>query len=276
MRTQRSKAKNLRDYIVISVIVLALMSPYLWLICNTFRGASEPFAASVFPRVWTLDNYKKVLTDTATFHAIRNSLLCSVTSALLTVALAVTTAYGFSRYRFRGRKFLMTVFLCLRTFPALLLAITLFVWVVNAGLYDTYVPLVLANAMMNLPFAVWNSISIIDAVPFQVEESGMLDGLSRLGTIFKITLPMALPGLVATFTYVFIMSWNEYLFAMTFISSNSKQLITTKIASAIGQFSVDYAGLLTTSAIASVPIILLFIYIQQGIISGLSAGGVKE
>ena len=104
----------------------------------------------------------------------------------------------------------------------------------------------------------------------------MLDGLSRLGTIFKITLPMALPGLVATFTYVFIMSWNEYLFAMTFISSTSKQLLTSKFASAIGQFSVDYAGLLTTSAIASVPIILLFIYIQQGIISGLSAGGVKE
>jgi len=276
MKNHRSSGKRFCTYLLISAIVLALLSPYIWLVCNTFRGASEPFPTSILPRTWTLDNYRKLFTDPRTLRAIGNSLLCSFGSAVLTEVLAITTAYGFSRYRFRGRRFLMSAFLCLRTLPALLLAITLFVWVVKAGLYDSYVPLILANTMMNLPFAVWNSISVIDAVPFQMEESGMVDGLSRLRTIFRITLPMALPGLVATFTYVFIMSWNEYLFAMTFISSNNKQLITTKIASTIGQFSVDYTGLLTTSVVASAPIILLFIYIQRGIISGLSAGGVKE
>ncbi len=263
-------------YALISLIVLVLLTPYVWMVINTFRSSNETFASSVFPHHLTLDNYRKIFANSEVIRSIINSLLCALGAGLLTEILAVTTAYGFSRYRFRGRQVLMSVFLCLRTFPVLLLAITMFVLVVRSGLYDSYLPIILANTMLNLPFAVWNSVSVIDAVPYQVEESAMVDGLSRLQTIFRISLPMALPGLTATFTYVFILSWNEYLFAMTFISSNAKQLITTKIAANISQFSVDYAGLLTTSVIASAPIILLFIFIQRFIISGLTMGGVKE
>lgn len=270
------RIKNAFLYFTITIIVLALFTPYLWLLINTFRGSGETFASSVFPKVPSLENYRNVFNDPNVMRAIVNSVLCAFAAALLTEIIAVTTAYGFSRFRFKGRSFLMSVFLCLRTFPGLLLAIALFIWVVRAGLYDSYLPIILANTMLNLPFAVWNSISVIDSIPVQVEESAMVDGLSRLKTIFRISLPMALPGLAATFTYVFIMAWNEYLFAMTFISSTAKQLITTKIAATIGQFSVDYAGLLTVSVIASLPIIVLFIFIQKFIISGLTSGGVKE
>lgn len=268
--------KRILIYLVISLIVLVLIAPYTWMVVNTFRGSGETFASSIFPSRPTLENYRNIFANSEVMHSIWNSLLCALGSALLTEIIAVTTAYGFSRFRFRGRDTLMSIFLCLRTFPVLLLAIAMFVLVVRAGLYDSYLPIILANTMLNLPFAVWNSASIIDAVPVQVEESAMVDGLGRLRTIFQISLPMALPGLVATFTYVFIMAWNEYFFAMTFIQSNSKQLITSKIAANISQFSVDYAGLLTTSVIASAPIILLFIFIQRFIISGLTMGGVKE
>ena len=268
--------KRILLYTLATLVAAALFSPYVWMVINTFRGSGETFASSIFPQRFTLENYGKVFGDPAALRAILNSVLCSFGAALLTELIAVTTAYGFSRFRFKGRSLLMSIFMCLRTFPALLLAIALFIWVVKLGLYDSFVPIVLANTMLNLPFAVWNSISVIDAVPVQVEESAMVDGLTRMGTIFRISLPMALPGLAATFTYVFIMAWNEYLFAITFISSASKQLITAKIASAIGQFSVDYAKLLTTSVLASIPIILLFIFIQKSIISGLTSGGVKE
>ena len=103
-----------------------------------------------------------------------------------------------------------------------------------------------------------------------------MDGLTPVGAIVRLTLPMARPGLVSTFTYIFIMAWNEYLFAMTFINDTAKQLITTRIAANISQFSVDYAGLLTTSVIASLPIIVLFVFIQRNIISGITMGGVME
>ncbi|MDD6045183.1 MAG: carbohydrate ABC transporter permease [Clostridia bacterium] len=268
--------KRIALYTIATLIVAVLFTPYLWMLINTFRGSGDTFASSIFPQKFTLENYIKVFSDSSSMRSIGNSVLCSFSAALLTEVIAVTTAYGFSRFEFKGRSFLMSIFMCLRTFPALLLAIALFVWVVKLGLYDSFVPIILANTMLNLPFAVWNSISVIDSIPVQVEESGMVDGLTRMGTIFRISLPMALPGLVATFTYVFIMAWNEYLFAITFISSTSKQLITAKIASTIGQFSVDYASLLTTSVIASVPIIILFIFIQKSIISGLTSGGVKE
>ena len=221
---------------------MVLFTPYLWMVINTFRGSGETFASSIFPKTFTLENYKNAFSSPVILQAILNSLICSFSSALLTEIIAVTTAYGFSRFNFRGRKVLMSFFMCLRTFPALLLAIALFVWVVDLGLYDSFLPIVLANTMMNLPFAIWNSISVIDAIPIQVEESAMVDGLTRMGTI----------------------------------SSTSKQLITARIASTIGQFSVDYAGLLTTSVIASVPIIILFVFIQRSIISGITAGGVKE
>jgi len=273
---QKKTCKAAILYALITLIVLILISPYLWMVINTFRSTGETFAASILPKRFTLQNYRNVLADATTTHAILNSLFCAFCAALLTLLLAITTSYGFSRFRFRGREFLMSVFLSLRTFPVLLLAIALFVVVVKLNLYNSYIPVILANTMLNLPFAVWNCISVIDAVPFQVEESAMVDGLNRMRTIFRISLPMALPGLVSTFTYVFIMSWNEYLFAMTFISDNTKQLITTRIAANISQFSVDYAGLLTTSVIASLPIILLFVFIQRYIISGLTMGGVKE
>lgn len=263
-------------YIVITVIVMLLFIPYLWMTINTFRGSGETFASSIIPQKFSLENYRNVFSNPGIMKSILNSVVCSAAAALLTELIAVTTAYGFSRFDFKGRKLLMSVFMCLRTFPALLLAIALFVWVVKLGIYDSFLPIILANTMMNLPFAVWNSISVIDSIPVQMEESGMVDGLTRLGAIFRISLPMALPGLAATFTYVFIMAWNEYLFAVTFISSTNKQLITAKISSTIGQFSVDYAGLLTTSVIASVPIIILFVFIQKFIISGLTSGGVKE
>lgn len=274
--TSKNKLTRILLYTVISFIVLALLTPYVWMVVNTFRSTGETFASSIFPRQPTLDNYRKVFSSGEVMRSILNSLLCALGAGLLTELLAMTTAYGFSRYRFRGREALMSVFLCLRTFPVLLLAIAMFVLVVKVGLYDSYIPIVLANTMLNLPFAIWNSTSVIDAIPVEVEESAMVDGLSRLKTIFRILLPMALPGLVATFTYVFILSWNEYLFAMTFIQSNQKQLITTRIAANISQFSVDYAGLLTTSVVASAPIIILFIFIQRFIISGLTMGGVKE
>ena len=273
-KTQTGKKVLL--YLLISIIVLVLMTPYTWMVINTFRGSTNTFGSSILPTKWTLENYSNVFRNTTNLKAILNSLFCSTVAALLTLLLATCTAYGISRYRFKGRSLIMSIFLCLRTFPVLLLAIAMFAVVVKNGLYNSYIPIILANTMLNLPFAVWNCISVIDAVPVQIEESGLVDGLTPVGAIVRLTLPMARPGLVSTFTYIFIMAWNEYLFAMTFINDTAKQLITTRIAANISQFSVDYAGLLTTSVIASLPIIVLFVFIQRNIISGITMGGVKE
>ena len=126
-----------------------------------------------------------------------------------------------------------------------------------------------------LPFAIWNVKTVIDGVPKDLEESAMVDGLSRSAVIWKIIVPVATPGLAATAIYVFILTWNEYLFATTFMNSNDMQLVTAVIASAVTQFGVDYGWLMTTAMLASIPAIIMFIAIQRFIVGGLTAGGIK-
>lgn len=265
---------------IIVVITLVNLSPFLWILCNSFRPMSESFASSVLPQRWTLSSYVNVFVggDVQTVNALRtllNSLYVAALSTAFSSILAINAAYGFSRFRFRGRSFLMAFLLNLRTFPSILLAIALFTMAGRLGLYNKFLILVLANAMLNLPFATWNNISIIDAVPVELDESAMVDGLKRIPALFRIVLPIAAPGLAGTTAYTFILAWNEYLFATNFIASPEKQLVTTRIASAVTQTNTDYGMLMATAMLATIPLIALFLVIQRYIIAGLTMGSVK-
>ena len=245
------------------------------MLLSSFRASNDPFTNSVLPGQLTLSNYANIFRNTNMLRPFFNSLVVAVGATVITMILSLLAAYGFSRYYFKGREFLLSFLVNLRTFPALLLAIALYVMAVKAGLYNTYIPLILANTMMNLPFAIWNVKTVIDGVPKDLEESAMVDGLSRSAVIWKIIVPVATPGLAATAIYVFILTWNEYLFATTFMNSNDMQLVTAVIASAVTQFGVDYGWLMTTAMLASIPAIIMFIAIQRFIVGGLTAGGIK-
>lgn len=258
------------------IVILTIdLLPYLWLLISSFRASDDPFTSSVLPSHYTLENYLEIFKSQDMIRPFMNSLIVAVGATIITMLLALLAAYGFSRYVFKGREFLLSFLVNLRTFPALLLAIALYVMAVNTGLYNTYVPLILANTMMNLPFAIWNVKTVMDGIPRDLEESALVDGLSRTSVIWRIIVPVATPGLAATAIYVFILTWNEYLFATTFMNSNDMQLVTSVIASAVTQFGVDYGWLMTTAMLASVPAIIMFIAIQRFIVGGLTAGGVK-
>lgn len=259
----------------IAIILIIDLLPYLWLLISSFRASDDPFTSSVLPHHYTMENYMEIFQSQDMMRPFFNSLVVAVGATAITMLLSLLAAYGFSRYIFKGRSFLLSFLVNLRTFPALLLAIALYVMAVKTGLYNTYVPLILANTMMNLPFAIWNVKTIIDGIPRDLEESALVDGLSRTSVIWKIIVPVATPGLAATAIYVFILTWNEYLFATTFMNSNDMQLVTSVIASAVTQFGVDYGWLMTTAMLASIPAILMFIAIQRFIVGGLTAGGVK-
>jgi multiple sugar transport system permease protein len=205
-----------------------------------------------------------------------NSFKVAVSSATLALVLGVPASYSFARFRFRGRDLLMSFLMVVPTFPGILLAISLFVMAVRMGLYDTHYPLILANTLLNLPFTIWNLRTVFEAATSrEIEESAMVEGCSRLQALLKVVLPITLPGLASTFAFVYILSWNEYLFATTFISTNEKRLITTTMASAIGQFNVDYATLIPAAILSTLPLIALFMVIQRYIIKGLAMGSTK-
>ncbi len=261
--------------IALTIILTIDLLPYLWLLVSSFRASDDPFTSSVLPSRYTIGNYVTIFQNEGMMRPFFNSLVVAVGATVITMVLSLLAAYGFSRYYFKGKDFLLGFLVNLRTFPALLLAIALYVMAVKTGLYNTYVPLILANTMMNLPFAIWNVKTVVDGIPKDLEESALVDGLSRTSVIWKIIVPVATPGLAATAIYVFILTWNEYLFATTFMNSNDMQLVTSVIASAVTQFGVDYGWLMTTAMLASIPAIIMFIAIQRFIVGGLTAGGVK-
>ncbi len=262
-------------YIIISLLATIYILPYLWMVMSSFRPSSYPFAMGIFPRTWTIQNYINTINNAVFMGSFVNSFIVAGSAAVLTLLFGIPAGYGFARFKFRGSNFMMGFLIVVRTFPGILLAIALFVMAVKLDLYDTHIPLIVANTLLNLPFAIWNLRTVFAATSRELEESAMVEGCNRLQSLIRILLPITLPGLASTFAFVFILSWNEYLFATTFISTAEKRLISTTMASAIGQFNVDYALLISAAILSTIPMIVLFLLIQRYIIKGLAMGSIK-
>jgi multiple sugar transport system permease protein len=262
-------------YIALAVVTLTWMLPYLWMVMTSLRDPSEPFSGGVFPSRLVLTNYAAALARSGLLMSFRNSFLVAGGASILALGLATFAGYGFSRFKFTGHGVLLVFLLIVKTLPGVLIAIAVFIIAGKLGMFNSHWTLVLVNAMLNLPFAIWNMRTVYDALSPELDEAAMIDGCSRVQAIFRVLLPVSLPGVVATFAFLFILSWNEYLFALTFISSPEKVLVPPAIASYIGQFAADYTGLITASVMASLPLGILFLLIQRYIVAGLSLGAVK-
>jgi multiple sugar transport system permease protein len=262
-------------YFSVGAITLLWLLPIIWMFISAFRDPGEPFYEGILPSKMTTINFQKVLSNEITMRSFRNSAIVATSAALVVILIASPAAYGFSRFRFKGKQPLQILLLVVRLFPGVLLAITLFQVAGFLKVYDTFVPLILANAILTLPFAIWNLRTTFEALPVELEEAAWLDGSTRIGGIVHILLPLMAPSLAATAAFVFLLSWNEYLFAVSFIRTPEKQLITTAIAANIGQYNVDFTGLITTGMLASLPLLILFVFIQRYIVSGLGVGAVR-
>lgn len=260
----------------LGLITLVWLLPIIWMLISGFRDPSEPFYVGIIPRNPTLNNFQTVLSDRATLRSFLNSLEVASAVAVFDLIIGSLAAYGFSRFRFAGKRSLQVLLLVIRLFPGVLLAMALFRIAGVLNVYDTYVPLILANGLLNLPFTVWNLRSMFDAIPVELEQAAWIDGSTRLGGIARVVFPLMGPGLAATGAFAFLLTWNEYLFAVSFIRSPEKQLITTAIAANIGQYNIDFTGLIATGMLASVPLLIVFLLIQRYIVSGLAVGALKQ
>lgn len=259
---------------VLMITALWLL-PILWMLINSFRPESETFYSGIFPAKYTLVNYAKALSDPVVLRSFANSLIMATSAALLTVVVGAPAAYGFSRYRMRGKQTLQMLLLAIKLFPIIVLAIALFRVAGYFGVYDTFVPLIVVNGIVNLPFAIWNLRATFDALPVELEEASWMDGLTRMGGMVRILFPLMVPNLLATMAFVFLLSWNEYLFAVSFIRSPEKMLMTVTMANNIGHYHLNYVGLITHAMLASLPLLGLFVWMQRYIVSGLAVGAVK-
>ncbi len=276
MRKQSFGKRFLMTYLPLIALLIFILFPFYWTFVTSIKPESELYGAITYwPSAVMWDNYKKLFTTTVDFlKAMKNSFIVASITTLVSLTASTLAAYAFSRYRFKGRKFMMALFLSNNMFPTVLLLIPLYSIMRNLKLLYTPWALVLAYTTFTLPFSVWLLNGFFNDLPMSLEEAALVDGCNRRMAFFKIILPILGPSLVATGVYIFMTSWNEYTFAVMF-TNNATRTIPVALKSLIGQLGVDW-GLLTAGGIVTIiPVCIMFFFAQKKLVEGLTAGAVK-
>ncbi|WP_332777623.1 carbohydrate ABC transporter permease [Polaromonas sp.] len=277
---QRHKTTLLHRFLTLhlpmALIVLFALGPYLWMLLTSVKPESELFSAqrTLLPHAATLENYVRLLTKTSFLTNIGHSLIVALGTVVLGLSLSLTAAYAFSRFRFPGRRLLMMKFLLINMFPLILLIIPLFIIMRKLNLLDTHLALILAHSTFSVPFATWMMISYFNAIPRSLDEAAMVDGCSAMGAMVRVVLPLTLPGVIATGIYIFITSWNEFLYASV-LAGQEVRTLTVAVQTLIGEYEIAWGLLTAGGVVGALPVTLLFMLIQKRLISGMTQGAVK-
>jgi multiple sugar transport system permease protein len=261
----------------ILVIVAFAIAPYVWMVLTSIRPDADitAFPIRYLPQQLTLGHYRVLLEQTSFLGNLLNSLVIALGAVVIGLVASIPAAYAFSRFRFRGRQALMTQFLVINLFPVVLLIIPLFVMMRSLGLLDTHLGIILGHATFAIPFSVWMLTSYMSSIPPELDEAAMMDGATRLQAIVMVILPLLMPGVVTTGIYIFVTSWNEYLFAMM-LSGDAVRTVTVALQLFIGEFTVQWGLLTAGGTLVALPVTILFLIVQRRLVGGLTAGAVKS
>lgn len=209
------------------------------------------------------------------FQWIWNSFLVTMLTSFIGLFFASTTAYAFSRFKFKGRKAGLKVFLITQMFPGALLLVPLYNLLNTFNLLNTYGGLILAYSTLALPFSVWMLKGFFDTIPYEIEEAAFVEGATPVYTFYKLILPLSVPGLAVVFFYNFMTFWNEYMLAMTFMQSEDKMTLPVGLTTFTHQFATDWHYMSAAAIILTIPVLAVFFFAQKYLVSGLTSGSVK-
>ena len=264
-------------YLPITLVLIFILFPYVWSVITSLKPTVEIMYADKFhvlPYNPTFDHYKELLSESRFITGMINSAIVAFSTAAITLVVAMTAAYSCSRFNFRGKPYVLISFLLIHMFPPVLLLMPLFTIMKGLGLLNTYFSLILAYCTFSIPFSVWLLTGYLNDIPQELEEAAIVDGCNRFTAFMKIIFPLAVPGSIAALVYIFIYAWNEFLFATMFTGEETRTIPVT-IYSFIGEHVIDWGLLTAGGIITGLPIIILFMFIQKNLISGLTAGAVK-
>jgi multiple sugar transport system permease protein len=267
-----------RTLLVVLVVVLVVsIFPFAYMLLTALRPRAEIFLypPTWLPQTWAWENFVDVWTAAPLFKYITNSIIVAGGATVLNLALAVPAGYALARLRFPGATLFAQLLLVIQMFSPVVLIIGLFRFMASAGLMDTHLSLILTYAALSVSFSTWFLAGYFRSVPREIEEAAMVDGSSRVGALVRVILPMSAPGLVAATVFAFIWAWNDFVIALTFISSPDKRTLPLGIYSFLGQYTIEWHYLMAAALIAVIPVVILFLMIERFLVKGLTAGGVK-
>ena len=266
-------------YLPLTVFVIVLLFPFYWMTITALKPDEELLSREGNP-FWvihpTLDHIKKLLFDTSYPEWLWNTVLISVVSTCLSIFCSVLAAYAIERLRFRGSRYVgMSIFLAYLVPPSILF-IPLAAMVYQLGLFDTRMALILTYPTFLIPFCTWLLMGYFKTIPLELEECALIDGASRLQILVRIILPLAVPGLISAGIFAFTLSWNEFIYALTFISSSEVKTVPVGVVTELVEGDVYHWGSLMAGALfGSLPVAILYSFFVEYYVSGLT-GAVKE
>ena len=265
-------------YLALAFMVLFNLVPFFWMATSSLKTDYEvvDYPATIIPREITFDAYTRMWTQERFFQYFKNSVIVSVSTAGISSLIGALAAYGFSRFAFRGKSLIMTLFLASQMIPGVLLVGPYFKMLAYVELYDTLIGLILSQTTITLPFSIWMLKGYIDTVPIEIDQAAMVDGASRARIFFMVVLPNIMPGLVATIIFAFLLSWGDLLWALCLISDPLKQTMTLGITQLVGQFRVQWSDIMAATMIATIVPATLYLLLQNFLVKGFTEGAVKQ
>ncbi len=278
-------------HVILLAYVAVTLYPLLWVFTIAFSGQQSLAIASIpanptlldrlraitpWPAHVTVSNFVAVFTEQPFARWLLNSTIVAAATTVLGVFLACTSAYAFSRFRFPGRRTGLMSFLVTQMFPGTLMLIPLYIIIVKwLGLGSTFIGLVLLYSITAIPFCVWMLKGYFDTIPRELEESALMDGASAATIFYRIVLPLAKPAVAVTALFSFMTAWNEFIQAATFMDKLDMYTAPVGLRFFVGGFSQQWGYFAAGAIVTAIPIVVLFLFLQKYLISGLTAGAVK-
>jgi multiple sugar transport system permease protein len=276
MRRKRSKFRYFPLYASAIVITFLILFPAIFAILTSFKPIREIFVypPSVLPHIWTVKPYISIFSREKYLHYFFNGYFISICSTFLCVILGSLAGYGFSRFRLPAKRVLLLGILAMQMLPGAVLMVPYFNLSKQLGLYNSYLALVMIDTTFALPLVIWLLKSFFDSIPVSIEEAALIDGCSPVKVLLLIVAPVARAGVIGTGMLAFIRAWNEFLFALILTKGPERAPITVGLAELFGQYSINWNGIMAITTLAVLPLLIVFIFVQRYVISGITSGAV--
>lgn len=272
------KTTAFKIFFLLSVILIGgfVFLPLLWMINTALKPTDMTFTSYFFTGPLTLDNILHIVTDPKIMNYLKNSLLVSFGSSLMATLVAAFAGYSFAKFRYRGRKFVMGMFMMSQASPQAILLLAIYTMMNKAGLLGSYWALIISYVVFTLPVGTWTLKSYFDAIPDSLIESAKLDGAGNFRIMFQIIFPLAVLGMISIAIYGFVWSWNDLLYSMTLVTDTARRTLASGLVMTfLGEASTNWGYMMAASIVSAVPVTIIFVFLQRYFIQGLTSGAVK-